>query len=239
MDGPTAGGPVPTRRRLLALPALGLLAGAAPPVRYPVASPGVVLTFPHDHGAHPDFRTEWWYLTARVRDATGAPLGVQVTFFRHRPGLQEGSRSRFAPTQLLFAHAAIADPRSGRLLHDQRAARAGFGLAEAATGTTDVRVDGWSLVLEQGRYRARLAGRALDLDLSFIADEPPLLQGRAGLSRKGPRDHHPERPAVARRRSGLAGPRVVQRDSRSLRRGVGLDRPASGRWRRPDGVPGA
>jgi predicted secreted hydrolase len=148
----------------------------------------VVLSFPQDHGAHPDFRTEWWYLTARVRDATGAPLGVQVTFFRHRPGLQEGSLSRFAPTQLLFAHAAIADPRRGRLLHDQRAARAGFGLAEAAVGNTEVRIEDWSLVLENGRYRARLAGRTLGLELSFDADEAPLLQGRAGLSRKGPRE---------------------------------------------------
>ena len=186
---PAAGRPSPTRRRLLALPALGLLAGATPPVRYPAVLPGVALSFPRDHGAHPDFRTEWWYLTARVRDATGAPLGVQVTFFRHRPGLQEDSRSRFAPTQLLFAHAAIADPRRGRLLHDQRAARAGFGLAEAASGTTDVHIDAWSLVLEDGRYRARLAGRSLGLDLSFSAAEPPLLQGRAGLSRKGPREH--------------------------------------------------
>lgn len=186
---PAAVRPSPTRRRLLALPALGLLAGATPPVRYPAVLPGVALSFPRDHGAHPDFRTEWWYLTARVRDATGAPLGVQVTFFRHRPGLQEDSRSRFAPTQLLFAHAAIADPRRGRLLHDQRAARAGFGLAEAASGTTDVRIDAWSLVLEEGRYRARLAGRSLGLDLSFSAEEPPLLQGRAGLSRKGPREH--------------------------------------------------
>lgn len=186
---PGAVGPVATRRRLLALPALGVLAGAGSTVRYPVARPGVALSFPRDHGAHPDFRTEWWYLTARVRDAAGAPLGVQVTFFRHRPGLQEGSNSRFAPTQLLFAHAAVADPRRGRLLHDQRAARAGFGLAEAAVGNTEIRIDDWSLVLENGRYRARLAGRVLDLELSFLVDEAPLLQGRAGLSRKGPREH--------------------------------------------------
>jgi len=201
---PAAGGPSPSRRRLLALPALGLLAGATPPVRYPAALPGVTLSFPRDHGAHPDFRIEWWYLTARVRDATGAPLGVQVTFFRHRPGLQENSRSRFAPTQLLFAHAAIADPRRGRLLHDQRAARAGFGLAEAASGTTDVRIDAWSLVLEERRYRARLAGRSLGLDLSFSADQPPLLQGRAGLSRKGPREHQASF-YYSRPRLGVAG----------------------------------
>ena len=52
------------------------------------------------------------------------------------PALAEANPSRFAPRQLLFAHAALADPRSGRLLHDQRAARAGFGLAEAKRRAT-------------------------------------------------------------------------------------------------------
>ncbi len=81
----------------------------------------------------------------------GHDLGVQITFFRNRPGVAESGTSRFAPRQLLFAHAAIADPRTARLQHDQRAARAGFGLAEAATTTTDVHIGDWSLRLD-GRY---------------------------------------------------------------------------------------
>jgi predicted secreted hydrolase len=154
---------------------------------YPPVLRGRALTFPGDHGAHPDYRTEWWYVTGWLADHGGAELGVQVTFFRNRPRLQENNPSAFAPKQLLFAHAAIAEPRHGRLRHDQRAAREGFGLAFAAAGNTDVRIDDWSLRLESSRYRARIASREFDLDLAFDAREPVLLQGQGGFSRKGPR----------------------------------------------------
>ena len=98
---------------------------------YAKVVPGQVLQFPRDHGSHPDFRTEWWYVTGWLTLPDGSELGLQVTFFRNRPGVAEQSRSRFAPRQLLFAHAALALQGRGRLMHDQRAARAGLGLAES------------------------------------------------------------------------------------------------------------
>jgi predicted secreted hydrolase len=156
-------------------------------VRYPQVRSGVPLTFPRDHGAHPDFRTEWWYLTGQVRDTRGRELGIQITFFRNRPGLQEESPSAFAPKQLLFAHAAIADPAHGRLRHDQRAARAGLGLAEAAAGTTAVHIDDWSLDLDGERYRTRIAADTFTMELTFAATQALVLQGDRGVSRKGPR----------------------------------------------------
>src|SRR5512140_2388087 len=89
---------------------------------YAQVIPGVALQFPRDAGSHAQFRTEWWYLTGWVKDASGAERGIQITFFRNRPGVAEANPSRFAPRQLLFAHAALADPGKGKLLHDQRAA---------------------------------------------------------------------------------------------------------------------
>ncbi len=173
-----------SRRTLLFAPlALPLVAFAAD---YPTVRAGVPLRFPRDHGAHPAFRTEWWYLTGWLRDDAGHESGVQITFFRHRPGLQEANPSRFAPTQLLFAHVALADAVRGRLLHDQRAARAGFDLARAGEATTDVHIGDWSLVLAGTRYRARIDAREFQLDLVFDGVEPPLLQGDRGYSRKGP-----------------------------------------------------
>jgi predicted secreted hydrolase len=158
-------------------------------VRYPAAS-STVLEFPRDHGSHAAFRTEWWYITAWVHDVDGQgdgqDRGVQITFFRNRPGVAESGTSRFAPRQLLFAHAAIADPRRGRLWHDQRAARAGLGLADALVDTTDVHISDWSLRLTADTYKARIAARDFALDLAFVAHGPPLLQGTQGLSRKGP-----------------------------------------------------
>jgi predicted secreted hydrolase len=175
----------PARRAFL----LGML--AAPWARgAEVAYPGVVrgtrLRFPRDHGAHPDFRTEWWYATgwlARGKD----PLGFQVTFFRARPRWTTDNPSKFTPRQILLAHAAIADPQRGQLRHDQRAARDALGLAGAATRTTEVWLDDWRFALEDDTYRARVLARDFALELALRAPRAPLLQGEAGFSRKGRR----------------------------------------------------
>jgi predicted secreted hydrolase len=174
------------RRAFLASPLALLVPRSVYAVDYPIVVPDRPVTFPQDFGSHPAFRNEWWYVTGWVRAADGRELGVQVTFFRNRPAVAEDNPSRFAPRQLLFAHAAIADPRHGRLRHDQRAARAGFGLAEAAEQTTDVRIDDWSLRLEGDRYVARIAAREFRFALYFTPTQPPLAQGVAGYSRKGP-----------------------------------------------------
>ena len=109
-----------------------------------------------------------------------------MTFFRNRPRVAETNPSAFAPRQLLFAHAALADPRRARLLHDQRGARAGFGLAGADEQSTHVWIDDWSLSLLGDAYVARIAAREFALDLRFTPTQPLLLQGDGGYSRKGP-----------------------------------------------------
>jgi predicted secreted hydrolase len=163
---------------LLAVPALAA-------DDYPAVVAGYPIRFPRDAGSHPDFRSEWWYITGWLQDQSGHRFGVQLTFFRNRPRVAEANPSAFAPRQLLFAHVAIADPRHRRLRLDQRAARAGFGLAEAALATTDVWIDDWSLKLVDGRYVASVAARDFDFQLRFEPEQPVLLQGRQGFSRKG------------------------------------------------------
>jgi predicted secreted hydrolase len=153
-------------------------------VRYPDVVSGRRLVFPRDHGAHPEYRVEWWYVTGWL----AGPLGFQITFFRARPEEESENPSRFNPRQVLFAHAALSDPKRGRLLHDQRAARAGFSLAHAETERTGVSIDDWRLELNANRYDARIVGRDLDFALSLFAGEP-VLQGDGGFSRKGHRPH--------------------------------------------------
>jgi len=179
----------PLTRR--ALGALALAAAAQPAgaqhVRYPVLRPGVALRFPADHGAHPEHRTEWWYVTGWLRTPQGEDLGFQVTFFRTRADVDQANPSAFSPRQVLFAHAALSDPKAGRLAHDQRVARAGFGLAEARVGDADIAIDDWRLWRgRDGRFRTRVAGDGFALALAFTPSQPPLLQGQAGFSRKGP-----------------------------------------------------
>lgn len=158
----------------------------AQPTFAPVV-PGVVLSFPRDEGSHPDFRVEWWYLTGWLEDAARNPLGFQVTFFRARPNLASANPSAFTPRQVMIAHAALSEPAHGQLRHEQRAARAAFGLAGAREGKLEVWIDDWSLRAENGGYRTRVAGASLAIDLVFTPSQPPLLQGEGGYSRKGPR----------------------------------------------------
>ncbi|AMO25214.1 hydrolase [Ramlibacter tataouinensis] len=144
------------------------------------------LVFPRDHGAHPDTRIEWWYITGRL-EAAGREFGFQVTFFRTRVDRTQDMQSRFAARQLVFAHAAVTDVQGRRLLHDQRIAREGFEVASAATGDTRLRLRDWSLArADSGVYWTRVESDEFSLDLRFTPTQPMVLQGRAGWSRKGP-----------------------------------------------------
>lgn len=194
---------------------LAALAPGVPAVEdYPQVRPGVALQFPRDQGSHPQFRNEWWYLTGWIRDRSGAEFGMQITFFRNRPRIAEDSPSRFSPRQLLFAHAALSDPRRGALLHDQRAARAGFGLAESAEGRTDVVIDDWWLKQTAKGYEAAIAAREFSYALRFEATQSVLLQGERGFSRKGPKprqaSYYYSQPHLAVRGTVLLGGRTIE-----------------------------
>lgn len=173
---------------LLGLTALSPL--AAPAVEFAPVLPGRQLVFPRDHGAHPDFRTEWWYATGWLKLPDGSPLGFQTTFFRVRTGIGESSDSAFAPKQLILAHAAIADPALGRLRHDERSARVGFGRAGADTERTHVWIGDWKLEQEAGAYRATVRSADFAYSLALKPGAPPLLNGQAGFSAKAADPRH-------------------------------------------------
>lgn len=158
-------------------------------------SPSRHLRFPRDHGAHPGSRIEWWYATGWLQPpGTAAPIGWQITFFRSRTGLAASLPGRFAPRQLLFAHAAVSDIAGRRHLHAQRIARwsgdDAVPEAHALRADTGIALGTWQMQRDaaSGRYQGRLpapeAGFALDLALQ--PTQPVLLQGKAGYSQKGP-----------------------------------------------------
>lgn len=182
------------RRRLilgvLALPAWRAAAGVSAPVSFAPVLAGRRLSFPADHGAHPDFRTEWWYVTGWLSLPNGVPLGFQTTFFRVRTGVGEDSPSAFAPRQLILAHAAIADPRLKRLRHDERSARAGFGRAGFETGRSGVWVGDWRFTQAGDAYRAEVNAADFAYALECVPDGPPLLNGLAGFSAKAADPRH-------------------------------------------------
>ena len=143
---------------------------------------------PSGLGAHPAFRNEWWYVTGWLETPDKKPLGFQITFFRVATEHDRENPSRFAPKQLIIAHAALSDPAVGKLLHDQKSAREGFGLAYTKDGNTDVKLGDWTMVREEnGRYQTSVKGREFMLDFSLTPTQPPMLQDHQGFSRKGPR----------------------------------------------------
>lgn len=180
------------RRRLLlgGLGGLAGLSGAAGWSGNAHALPARVLTFPRDRGSHPDFRTEWWYITGNA--TAGGPdsrrFGFQLTFFRSRVDATQGMTSKFAARQLIFAHAAITDVQGQKLWHDQRIARDGFGVASASEQDMAIKLRDWSLKAEGAKYTADLPAADFALTLQFEETQNVLLQGKQGLSRKGPEE---------------------------------------------------
>ncbi len=152
--------------------------------------PGRPLSFPADYGAHPEFRTEWWYATGWLNLPDGSPLGFQSTFFRIRTGIGESNPSNFAPRQLILAHAALADPAFGRLRHDERSARAGFGRAGFATDQTKIWVNDWRFEQQADSYRAVVRSADFAYALTLVPKSPPTLNGQAGFSTKAPDPRH-------------------------------------------------
>jgi len=167
------------------------------------------LRFPADHAAHPDTHVEWWYVTGWLHLASAGAIpppgsrrpdfGFQITFFRSRTDVAQASASRFAARQLVFAHFALTDlsPTAGSagkstrgiLLHDQRAAREGFGLAQApspADATQVARLRDWSLsrlpAVAPDPTRLKIAARSehFALSLELQGTQPVMLQGDSG-----------------------------------------------------------
>lgn len=160
-------------------------AAPTPLIKPPQLTPGYQIEFPRDGGSHPEFTTEWWYITGWLEDADGQRRGFQVTFFRSRNASADSNPSAFSPRQILFAHAALSDPAEKRLLRGERTARAGFGLAEAEQGAMNVLINDWSLRADGANWVTQIAAEDFTLSLNLQPTQPVLLQGDKGYSRKG------------------------------------------------------
>ena len=153
---------------------------------FAVPQAGKSFYFPRDHGSHPEFKLEWWYVTGHLftDGAASRRFGFQATFFRQA-----------APdhlTQFQLAHMAIIDVATGKFLHQEKLNRAGW---DALTGTEmlDVRQGNWSLRMSDpsapsGAERFELQGGVqaqAALTLTLVPVKPLVVFGENGVSRKG------------------------------------------------------
>ncbi len=160
------------------------------PAGFRQAEPGYQYRFPHDHGTHDSFRTEWWYYTGHLTAEDGRRFGYQVTFFRRavEPERIGANPSRWAIRQLYLAHVALSDLDGQRFQYAEKISRAGLGKAGAEAGHLRVWIDRWSVEASASpreHHRLQAAGDGFSLDLSVTPEKPPVVHGLRGVSRKG------------------------------------------------------
>lgn len=151
-----------------------------------------VFRFPRDHGPHPGFRTEWWYLTGNLRGSGGDPFGFQLTFFRSalRPE-PPGGASAWRTNQVYMGHFAVTDGAGDAFHAFERFSRGAMGLAGARASPFRVWIGDWDVRGEASGESPfpmllKAAGDDVVLDLRLWPLKPLVLQGEEGLSRKGP-----------------------------------------------------
>jgi predicted secreted hydrolase len=147
--------------------------------------------FPEDHGAHPDFRSEWWYFTGNLDDADGRRFGFQYTLFRFAVAPEDDERpSAWSTRQLWMGHLALTDVEGDRFFRAERFSRGGdIGLAGAGARPFRVWLEDWEMAsLGDPFFPLRLSAAADDFGLALALDDDrgPVLQGDGGYSRKGP-----------------------------------------------------
>lgn len=146
--------------------------------------------FPADHGPHPGFRNEWWYLTGNLETAQGRRFGYQVTFFNAamRPPEAPGAASAWDSERLWMAHFAITDAEAGAHEARERFSRENPGLAGAQVSPFKVWLEDWTLTSAGNDYpwHLQVADEGLALNLDLGSSKPPALQGQNGLSQKSP-----------------------------------------------------
>lgn len=142
--------------------------------------------FPRDHGPHPEFRHEWWYVTGNLDAEGGQRFGFELTFFRYALAPEVKGRSRWRTSQIYFAHFAVTDVGRERFHFAQRYARGALGLGGAQAVPLRVGIESWSIAESSDgeTWQLRAGDDDYRLALDLRATRPPVLNGDRGLSRK-------------------------------------------------------
>ena len=154
-------------------------------------------SFPADHGPHPDFKNEWWYVTGNLDGPSGTPFGYELTIFRfaltppdHNTAVLASAGSDWRTNQFYMAHFALSNGDAETFHAFERFGRGGAGIAGAQAEPFRVWLEDWSMqsVQEESTFPIRLQARTPEggVNLTLRPEKPMVLQGDRGLSQKGP-----------------------------------------------------
>lgn len=155
----------------------------APAEGFETPKRGTPIVFPKDHGPHPTFRTEWWYVTANLRGNDGASYGVQWTLFRH--ALARGAGAGWDDRNVFLGHAAATS--ATRHEFAQTMARGGVGQAGVEAQPFSAHIDDWTFGAKDPEFttaRVEARGPHFSYRLDLTRQGPFVLQGEAGFSLK-------------------------------------------------------
>ena len=148
---------------------------------FSVPERGRVLEFPADHGAHPAYRIEWWYLTANLTGPDGTPYGLQWTLFRSALAPRDGQG--WDTPQLWMGHAAVTTPDAHFVT--ERLARGGIGQAGVTAEPFAAWIDDWAMEgPDFDTLRLTASGPDFAYDMQLQAEGPLVFHGDAGYSVK-------------------------------------------------------
>jgi predicted secreted hydrolase len=187
-----------SRKKLLILLFLlvfiaALPAGAEEAAGYLSVTGPCNLEFPKDHGAHPGYRTEWWYYTGNLKSEAGSRYGFQLTFFRSQispPGADKdwpAKPSAWRTRQVYLAHAAVSDITGGQHLQAEDVSRGAFGMAGVNTDDkgTLVFLKSWSAHIDPECHELKVKTADFSYTLNLKPVKPVVLHGDKGYSLKG------------------------------------------------------
>ncbi len=151
-----------------------------------LALPGYEFEFPRDHGAHPEYRTEWWYYTGHLRTASGRRYGFEVTFFRVGIGTPGAAKETAWDLQhVMPAHFAITDVQEKSFRYYEKLNRASAFTADAAAGKLDVFNEAWRAATNpDGSWKLVAAEGKDSLALTLRSRKEPAVHGANGISVK-------------------------------------------------------
>jgi len=163
------------------------------PHAYAVVDGPCDLRFPSDHGAHLEYRVEWWYYTGNLKTLQDKVYGFQLTFFRigiGEPGSDANGPahpSAWRTSQLYCAHAALSDMEGKRFFFEEQMMRGALGLAGVSpeNGAFRVHVRDWSAAITEKEHRLHALTDRFGLELTCRPEKPPVAHGIRGYSRKG------------------------------------------------------
>lgn len=153
---------------------------------FSIAAAPRVFEFPRDHGPHPDFRQEWWYLTGNLTATDGERFGFELTIFRVAlapAGAALAAASPWRTRQVYVGHFAVTDVAQHTFRFMQKYERDALGLAGAVADPFRVWLDDWQIG-GSPHWTVHAQQKDYELQLEVQSLAAPILNGDRGLSVK-------------------------------------------------------